>query len=57
MDILVEIDPAAEIDVFGYVSLTNYISGLFAVRVDVANGAALKSHVKATAQRDAIYAF
>lgn len=58
LDIMVDLDPAAELDVFGYVALTDFIGELFArMRVDVSNHEALKPHVRATAERDAVYAF
>jgi predicted nucleotidyltransferase len=58
LDIMVDLDPAAELDVFGYVVLIDFIRDLFVrMRVDVSNHEALKPHVRATAERDAIYAF
>lgn len=57
LDILVEIDEGAELDVYDYVDVTQYIAGLFRQRVDVANAAALKAHVRPSAERDAVYAF
>ena len=57
LDLLVDIDPAAELGVYQYVALTRFISGLFPVVVDVANRATLQPHVRPSAERDAIYAF
>ena len=57
VDVLVEIDPAANIGVYEYVAIARYLRELFPVPVDVANGATLKSHVRPSAERDAIYAF
>jgi predicted nucleotidyltransferase len=57
VDVLVEIDPAANIGVYEYVAITRYLSGLFPGRVDVANRATLQPHVRPAAERDAIYAF
>jgi predicted nucleotidyltransferase len=58
LDIMVDLDPFVELDVFGYVALTDFIRDLFARnRVDVSNHEALKPHVRATAERDAVYAF
>ena len=58
LDIMVDLDPAADLDVFGYVALIDFIKDLFArTRVDVSNHDALKPHVRVTAERDAIYAF
>ena len=57
IDLLVDIDPAAPIGVFEYVSLTHSLQALFPDPVDVANRAALKRHVQPGAERDAIDAF
>lgn len=57
IDILVELAPDAEIDLFGYVGITHYLADLFPVRVDVANRSTLKPHVRPGAERDAVYAF
>jgi predicted nucleotidyltransferase len=57
IDILIELDPRAELDVFAYAGLRRYISELFAAPVDVVDRDALKPHVRPPAERDAIYAF
>ena len=57
VDILLELDPAAELDVYDYVGVVQFITRLFPVPVDVANRESLKSHVRPEAERDAIYAF
>ncbi len=57
IDIMVEIDPAAVVGVYAYVSLVRSITDMFPVRVDVSNRAALKYDVRPSAERDAIYAF
>jgi predicted nucleotidyltransferase len=57
IDIMIEIDPEAPVGVYEYVAITHYLSDLFPVRVDVANGRQLKRHVKPGAERDAVYAF
>ena len=57
VDILIELDPRSKLDVFEYVGLKQYIAGLMGGGVDVINQAALKPHVSATANRDAVYAF
>jgi predicted nucleotidyltransferase len=57
LDILIELEPDAELDVFGYVGLKMYIEGLFAGSVDVVNREALKSHLRPSIGADAIYAF
>ena len=57
VDILVELDPAADLDVYDYVGVVQFIERLFPVPVDVANRESLKSHGRPEAERDAIYAF
>jgi hypothetical protein len=57
IDILVEFDPAAQITVFDYVGVKNFIAGLFRESVDVIDREGLKPHLRAASERDAIYAF
>jgi predicted nucleotidyltransferase len=57
LDILVEIDPTARVDLYAYVGITQYIADLFPVSVDVADRAMLIEAVHHTAERDAVYAF
>jgi predicted nucleotidyltransferase len=57
LDILVELDPAAQIDLYGYVGITQYIADLFSMPVDVADRAMLLEPVRRTAEREAVYAF
>lgn len=57
LDILIELDPDAGLDVFAYAGLKSYIAGLFEGEVDVVNRKALKPHLRAPSQREAIYAF
>jgi predicted nucleotidyltransferase len=57
IDIMVEIDPEANITVFDYVGLKEYIGGLFDGPVDVVNRDSLKPYLRPTAIGDAIYAF
>jgi uncharacterized protein len=57
IDILIEIEPDAPIDLFAYVGITHYLADLFPDRVDVANRNKLKPHVRPSAERDAVYAF
>lgn len=57
LDIMVEIDPRAEVDLYDYVGITQYIADLFAVTVDVSDRAMLIEPVRQTAERDAVYAF
>ena len=57
LDIFVDIDPAAKVDLYRYVGITQYIAGLFSVPVDVAVRATLIDRVRRTAEQDAVYAF
>jgi predicted nucleotidyltransferase len=57
VDIMVELDPRAELDLFGYVGLTRYIAELFPSRVDVVHLEALIPHVRPSAEKEAIHAF
>ncbi|HEY5105249.1 MAG TPA: nucleotidyltransferase family protein [Caulobacteraceae bacterium] len=57
VDVLVEIDPKANIGVYEYVAITRYLGELFAGRVDVANRATLQPAVRPSAEREAVYAF
>ena len=57
IDIMIEIEPQANIGLFEYVGITQYIEDLFPARVDVANRRQLKPLVRPHAERDAIYAF
>jgi hypothetical protein len=57
LDILIELGPDAQLDVFAYVGLKMYIEGLFPGSVDVVNREALKTHLRPAVGADAIYAF
>jgi hypothetical protein len=57
IDIMVEIDPAARVDLYRYVGITQYIEALFPVPVDVAERDQLIEPVRRTADKDAVYAF
>jgi len=57
IDIMIDLSPDATIGVFEYVGITQYLTDLFAGRVDVANRATLKPLVRPSAERDAVYAF
>ncbi len=57
LDILVEIAPAARIGLFQYAGIVRYLEELFPTHVDVANREGLKTLVRPSAERDAIYAF
>jgi uncharacterized protein len=57
IDILVEIEPQANIGLFEYVGIKHYLEDLFPTRVDVSNRSYLKPLVRPHAERDAIDAF
>jgi uncharacterized protein len=57
LDIMIDIDPETPLTVFDYVSLKEYIAGLFEGRVDVVRREGLKPHIRAAALADAVYAF
>jgi uncharacterized protein len=57
IDIMIELDPEVPVDLFEYVAITQYVTDLFAARVDVANRGSLKPTVRPYAERDAVYAF
>jgi predicted nucleotidyltransferase len=58
LDILVDLDPDAELDIFDYAGIRRYIAELFVPgSVDVVERAALRPHVRPSAENDAIYAF
>ena len=56
-DIMIEFDPMAQVTIFDYAGLKDYIAGLFDGRVDVVNRDGLKPYVKPAATGDAIHAF
>jgi len=55
--ILIELDPQAPVGLFEYVGITQYLTDLFPVRVDIANRSSLKPLVRPDVERDALYAF
>jgi predicted nucleotidyltransferase len=57
LDIMVDIDPNARVDLYSYVGITRYIAELFSVPVDVSDRAMLIAPVRLTAEADAVYAF
>ena len=57
IDILIELDPDAPIDLLGYAGLKRYIGELFPGPVDMVNREALKPLVRRPAVADAVYAF
>src|SRR5579864_3193971 len=57
IDILIELDPAAQIDLYAYAGLKLYIAELFDGPVDVVDRDALKPHLRRPVLTDAMYAF
>ena len=57
VDILIDLDPDAGLDVFAYSGLKRFIASLFAGRVDVVARCALKPDLRFPAEQDAVYAF
>jgi hypothetical protein len=57
LDILIELDPDAQITIFDYAGIKHYIAELFTGPVDVVDRESLKAHVRPSAESDAIYAF
>lgn len=57
IDILIDIAPEAPVGLWEYVDITQYLEDLFSNPVDVANHSRLKSHVRPSAEREAVYAF
>lgn len=56
-DIMIDIDPVAELSVYDYVGLKRFIGELFDGPVDVVDREGLKRHVRSMVITDAIYAF
>jgi predicted nucleotidyltransferase len=57
IDIMIEVEITAQIGVYEYVALKDYIAGLFDGPVDVISRDGLKPYVRTAATADAIYAF
>ncbi len=57
IDILLDIDAAFPMDVFGYAGVVGFVRDLFPAPVDVANRETLKPQLRAEVERDALYAF
>jgi len=56
-DIMIDIDPEADMSVYDYVGLKRYISSLFDGSVDVIDREGLKPYIRPPAEGDAVYAF
>jgi predicted nucleotidyltransferase len=57
IDIMIDIDPSADMSVYDYVGLKRYIASLFDGPVDVIDREGLKPYVRPPAEGDAVYAF
>jgi uncharacterized protein len=57
IDIMIEIAPGRPMGVFEYTGIVQFIEDLFSAPVDVSNRAALKAHVRPSAEKTALYAF
>lgn len=57
IDLMVDIDPKARVDLFKYVGIVQYLESLFPVHVGVADHEGLKPLIRPTVERDAVYAF
>lgn len=56
-DIMIDIDPGAEMSVYDYVGLKRYIAGLLDGPVDVVDREGLKPGIRPPAEGEAVYAF
>lgn len=57
IDVMIEIDPAANLGIYEYVDIKEYVARLFDAPVDVVARENLKPHFRSRATADAIYAF
>jgi predicted nucleotidyltransferase len=57
IDIMIEIEPGAPMDLLAYIDIVHFIEDLFPACVDVSNRAAQRPHIRSSADRDAVYAF
>ena len=57
LDIMVQIDPAADVNLYDYVGITQFIDDLFGGRADVSDREMLIEPVRREAEREAIFAF
>ena len=57
LDIMIDVEPAIPLTIYGYVGLKDYIAGLFDGPVDVVTRDALKPYVRPAATADAACAF
>ena len=59
VDLMVEIEPAAGLDLWSYTGVVLFLQDLFPAEVDVANAkcSRLKAYVRPSAEQDALYTF
>lgn len=57
IDILIDLEPDAPLDVYTYTSIKRYIASLFPQRVDIVSRDALKPHLRRPTEADVLYAF
>ena len=57
IDILIELNPNDEIDIFSYVALKEQIANFFGCPVDFVHKAALKKEVRGYVEKEMTYAF
>jgi predicted nucleotidyltransferase len=57
IDIMIELDPDANLTIYDYVGLKEFVSTLFDQPVDVVSRGGLKPFVRPSVTADAIYAF
>lgn len=57
LDIMVQIDPDADVNLYDYVGITQFIGDLFEGRADVSDRERLIEPVRREAEREAIFAF
>jgi predicted nucleotidyltransferase len=56
-DIMIDVDPVADMSVYQYVGLKRYIAGLFDGPVDVIDRDGLRPYIRRPAESEAVYAF
>ena len=56
-DIMIDLDPKADLSIYDYVGLKRYIAGLLDGPVDVIDREALKPYVRPPVEAEALYAF
>lgn len=57
VDVMLDIDPGAEVGLFAFAGLIEFIESQFPVPVDVVDRAGLRPRIRTAAEQDAVYAF